>query len=676
MEIIISAYNKNPEILLNIGIYIENDKKDEIFSDILSKIKEEDINYEIIVKNIISVRPKFIKDIFTKYKFFSEILINNIKIKIKHYYNMKISESYNFDIYYNLKKIKSFDILLDDINKNFLKHNNYSDLVITILSFCPDLIKKIDQDNINYIEFKNFSEIVIKSDISQDNKLFEYLFNKYSDNLLEVLNNIDNNEFYYKDLVICMIHTRPDFIDTILEKIGKYKYNKNFGEIVINSIENVDKIVNYLYQLRSNFSLDLLLDCINTDYFNHDNYKDLVICIIHLRPDLITTIEKYHKDFGEIVINSIREDKNLNSKLVNYIFEKHGKEFLLSLLKKFFNHSNYKNFAVSILCKNPDLIATIEKDHKDFTYIIINSILDGYKINYLIVNNLLKIYGKEYIKNLLDDINANYLNHDNYRYLVSSILYYDPKLIDNIDINHNKYVEIINDTIGIGINDKDKIYCNVVNYLSTNKNYDYIKDIYDKQSNIGKSNELAICILNIYPEFIKEIVKKVDIDDFLYIIMNCNKNHKNYCEIIKQLKLNTKSISNLFDNINTKYKYDHNYKYWVICIISVHPDLIQKIEKDHKDFSYIIINSIKNVNEIVDYLKKLDIGYIYILLDEINLNYLDHDNSKDLVICILSIYPEIIDDFLDDFPNIKSMYGDEIFDLYYNNLWKNYYEKK
>jgi hypothetical protein len=662
MEIIISAYNKNPEILLN--IFINNDEKNKFFSDILSKIKEEDINYEIIVKNIISVRPKFIKDISSENKFFSEILINNIKIE----------DIFIFDIYYNIKKnIKSFDKLLDDINKNFPNHQNYSDLVITILSFCPELIKKFDKNNKNFLKFKNFSEIVIKSNISQDNKLVEYLFNEYkyknnSKNILNILNKTDKNELYYKDLVICIIRICSDIITIKTIIFNIVIFLKDFSEIIINITENINVIVDYLDYLDM-FYLPKLLDGINKNHSNHDNYKNLVLCIIRLRPDLIKKINKDHKDFEEIVFYNIIKDK-LNCKIVNYIFQEYGEEYILSLLEKFSKHDNYKDFAVCIIHYNPDLIKIINKDHKDFSYIIINSIKNDNKINIGIVNYL-NNFDSNYIINLLDDINKDYSDHDNYKDLVIFILGKYPELIDMIDENHINYSEIIINSI-ISTNEKDVFYCNIIDHIikkygeEYDKSYKYVKKIYFGYN--FRSHSLAICILRIFPQFIRQIIEDFFINRihkiFFYEIIinsiNVNVNDENNYQLFNYLN-NEKDLdlNEILDNINELYLNHYNYKNVVICIIRFYPKLIRKINKDHKDFSYIIINSIKNDNKInigiVNYLNELDANYISKLLDNINKDYSDHDNYKDFVICILGKYPKFITNIdikHKDFPEI------------------------
>ena len=74
------------------------------------------------------------------------------------------------------------------------------------------------------------------------------------------------------------------------------------SEIVINSIKNNDKInieiVNYLNTI--NYYIRELLDYINKNYSHHENYKDLVICIIRLNPELIKTINiDLKRDFGD-----------------------------------------------------------------------------------------------------------------------------------------------------------------------------------------------------------------------------------------------------------------------------------------------------------------------------------------------------------------------------------------
>jgi hypothetical protein len=47
-----------------------------------------------------------------------------------------------------------------------------------------------------------------------------------------------------------------------------------------------------------------------------DNYKDLIICILCIRPEFIENISIYDNDFPEILINTIK----LNDEIVDYLF--------------------------------------------------------------------------------------------------------------------------------------------------------------------------------------------------------------------------------------------------------------------------------------------------------------------------------------------------------------------
>jgi hypothetical protein len=127
----------------------------------------------------------------------------------------------------------------------------------------------------------------------------------------------------------------------------------DFPEIVINSINVDDEIVNYLNKLDTNY-ISKLLNNININHSNHDNYKNLVICIIRFHPILIKTINKYNKDYLEIVINSINVDDENNCEIVDHIIENDtyydslNNILLLDKLKK--EYSGHPNYSKLVKC--------------------------------------------------------------------------------------------------------------------------------------------------------------------------------------------------------------------------------------------------------------------------------------------------------------------------------------
>ena len=206
---------------------------------------------------------------------------------------------------------------------------------------------------------------------------------------------------------------------------------KHFPEIVINSIKNNDKInieiVNYLNTI--NYYIRELLDYINKNYSDHDNYKDLVICIIRLHPNLIKKIDIERRDFSEIVINSIKNNDKINIEIVNYL---NNLKDYISVFLNYINiihsdHENYKDLVICIIRLNPELIKTINKDHKDYLNIVINSINVDNENNCEIVNYIINNDSHDYFTNfknllLLDKLKKEYIKHPNYSKLVKCIL--------------------------------------------------------------------------------------------------------------------------------------------------------------------------------------------------------------------------------------------------------------
>jgi hypothetical protein len=345
IKIIMSIFLKNHKIIDYIDYIHDDNDIQKILDNLLLLLKEEkveDEKYKEILKNIISISLKYDKkiniDIDINHDFFLDIVLELLMSKSESFPPSPYCKIID---YLNEKHQTYIRELLDKIDKN---HKNYTYLAICFLRKHPESIKIIDKDHTDY------KEIVINSiniDINKyENQIVDYLFENYdSDYILELLNIINNlqpfeNGYYkkgntYNYLLICILRKSPEFIE-------KIDINKITLKIVLSSIKINDEInckseiVEYLVKNHYNYIIELL-----KQKSDDDNYNDLVICILSLRPDLID-----HKYFPEIVLSSIK----INYKLIDYLLKNDKIKTLLDKIDK--THRNYEELYSYIILYN------------------------------------------------------------------------------------------------------------------------------------------------------------------------------------------------------------------------------------------------------------------------------------------------------------------------------------
>ena len=346
-----------------------------IFYNYIPLYEQNDKNlkyYEYLIKLFIIKKPEKIFLIDDTHPTYPDETLrtfpNNINIKIIMYLYNKVPSilplikltSVNQDIIYNT--------ILNNLDENDKK---YKDIVECILYKNPKFIKDIP------IDHNDFSEIVINSInvyvYENENycDIVDYLIEKYPEYINILLNTIKQDHTNYKVLVIYILSIRPEFINKIpLDR-------DDFAEIVINSIyvnvyENNCEIVDFLYKKHPNY-IDILFKQINKDYIKHQKYKDLVIYLIGLRPDLINQIDSNNEYLPDIIINNFKNIGKINNEIVNYV-----KNLNFSILNNIFiiinlnysNHPNYKDFIMYIISLDHKFIKDIPIDHKDYEKIL------------------------------------------------------------------------------------------------------------------------------------------------------------------------------------------------------------------------------------------------------------------------------------------------------------------
>jgi hypothetical protein len=266
-----------------------------------------------LLKYILRKSPELIKEFYkNEKKIVGECIFVNGEINVAlvdYLLNDKkyINELFEYNYYHNYYK------------NRYINHKKYKDLVIYILDKYPDIINYINPYHKDYLE-------IIINNINVINCDQVYISNMYKDHSKY------KDHKNYKKLVMCILSKWPEFIKNI--DIN----HTDYSEIVINSIDNT-LFLNYLTNYQNKEIIIKILDKINNEQSNHEKYKVLVIRILENHPDLIYKIDINHKDFSEIVINSIF---NIN---IKYIINHPNKEDILKkITKKYSTHKNYMLF--------------------------------------------------------------------------------------------------------------------------------------------------------------------------------------------------------------------------------------------------------------------------------------------------------------------------------------------
>jgi hypothetical protein len=464
-------------------------------------------------------------------------------------------------------KTKTFLLLeeiFNDINQN-LKN-------ITSFYESPEYNKKID---------KLFS--------GHDNILYKKFESKY-----EIISNMDN---FYKMLCIILNFENEEKLNKYLETINEY--NSNITEIIITDGLIEIRIENYkLYTITIETGHTYLSSFDNINIFDLIKYEYLNLLIYNTN-----IISNYNKEVCKEYIYKYKNELLKNKEDDNFKYY----EYIVILII-----INYPILTIDITNDFPNNIEIInkafEKNYKILCYLNLN------KDDIIIIcNKILKNKG-----------HANYI--DIIKCIVKVSVKF--KLFENIDIpidqiNHEDLFEIVMSNIGY-----IKPNCTLINYLF-NKHNDYIIELF---KNIDKNHKkykfLAICILRLYPKFIKDIpIYQLDRKDFSKIVINSIKvDDKINCDIIEYLvKYHYDIIEKVFNKDNMIIKFNDNYKDLIICILSLCPEFIKNISIYDNDFPEILINTIKlkdendeKVDYLFNYLVNKDLKHTIKLLNKID----------------------------------------------------------
>jgi hypothetical protein len=290
------------------------------YTDIISKINSDEcLEY---IQNFYSIASK--NPVNLKYYEYIVILIIIKTPKLTGFIND----------YYN-----RIEIILSAIEKN-------PNILCYILSkdikiICNKILSKLDEKNINYkniikcivsliLDDNEIENNEIENNEIVNNEIVDILIKNHYSTLINILvySRVIYNNKNYKKLVIYFLRYCPKFFKDFSEKKNDHD---DFIEIALGSTKINDEINYEIVEYLVINHYDHIIKFLKKKS-KYDNYNNLVIYILSLRPDL-----KYHNDFLKIVSISIK----INNKLIDYLLKNHY-DLLNILLNKIESLDKYK----------------------------------------------------------------------------------------------------------------------------------------------------------------------------------------------------------------------------------------------------------------------------------------------------------------------------------------------
>lgn len=435
---------------------------------------------------------------------------------------------------FNVEKKIIYNFVEKSKFKNMLIVENGLDIVESFLEYINEDGKEIE------IKYNKLAKILWKKNINHITEIFE------------------GKEYEVLKLILGNHHAEifKNIWDMITDYIYPVEgYRKSFRTNISTKVylkRNVYKLVEYIYLVATNFSLDKYIQ--DNDGYYKDEYKHTSII-----SDLIALeIDKNNLDLIEKVKNAVNLDNNINETIIyglakskNIKSHKILKELILSL--------NFNDGSKKVLVEdNTDKITT-----KYFSYIPNN-------LNYFFMLNRLNEGSVESFTYILESIINNNLIHS--PLIIKAFCKWT-----NLDLDIVK-VEIIN-----------KCFTTAYNCL--------IDDVYRNKC-IDSDDSILIYFgiwavgfyecENIY-ELINKILTSKDKNKqlvALQFLFNANLDFKNYKHQIANelltedyLKLNVLVIKNLYEDINTYILHDKKHYLDKLMEYPYNPDMFFKLKK-------------------------------------------------------------------------------------------------
>ena len=669
-----NGYNINDDLLKII-------KENNWYYNLIKEDKNIEIDFRIF-KLMKMSQENIRKDYYVIYNKFNlknnegkitNFLFSIILSKVKSTYPFIILNNYNDTLNYDFLSIFNFDRELNQLNisnfqntKNSIYEYDYNiDDSKNIILKTPEFI-----ENMNLFGLEKKENRILKN-INEKLSLDSSIMLKY-DELNNILQNYDVNYYYDADI---LFYKFAYFINQFyLYKLKHPEYLLNESDSASNetliegdhpcSISNIDEYYNDVIE---NFNYDCIYDyCF---FHNCDTLNDLYINRINTYLTNCYCLPLYCKD--EKTQKNSNFEKKLKEKLnieeneeFDYSFTVKNDYFYKEIQSSIFNNFNFffnridftfrcqiifnkknkeenKKFIVNIfykkIFKNNIIVyiflynnSQVEKIFENFVYIyllIMQKIVIGYLIIFLIISLLLLIYVYK-ISNILIKKMKKFKNIRKAIISNANNLYNNKNKIDNIIENKE---------------DNNEINNNSINYIENNQNN---QDIYNNENenliiypknNEKKSETLKSNYLDELDELIKLINDNLNIFKIEFNLNeeennNINNIKKQYNEIIQVNKYKNKLLLNekkeeiiFFDNhsinsmsssnnsINIKKKNSNNIKKDDLSV-NILSELLS-LSNNKYDFSKIKTNfyykenednSLYNLNEIITTLNEVN----------------------------------------------------------------------
>lgn len=549
-----------------------------------------DLNNYKLFSNYLFDDINFIKTIYLKNtlnngNLLSKILTDRLFRDLVFYGNVYLTKEYNnfeFSVFSLLSKSNVFGniFVVSFFRLNNLKFTNFNIIAdvfnnyfsifskdskkLAVQGFVLDFNKLLSYKDFFLINLINLNEFKINKQNKFD---FSFNFDIFSKKINNLTLFIDKFCLYYK-------LNSQSYVSLLLDKFF-IKYRKPVGFIELNKIFNNKGSSVFVFSkyFISNFLLNnktLILGNLKLKYFyyknKHQNLREFNLFTYKLFNDNLKTFVNIYNNFSILNINL-----DIISKGKNYI----SKGIILFYGKYLLFKNLYANFNINFLLDTNN-------------FLINNAYFNG---NFLI-NNLIKDFNKNNLFNFnvkIEKLNSIYLLNLVLNYNVNSdIDYFRGNLLTTIDIKDiNKNIINLNYD---RILDYDKIwqktyfnldfdnnFWNILNYLKSTYDLDFIKFLYlkDYRLNLVKTPEIFLVKLNSINNNILNLKLNLSSDKkdtFLYLDYIFN----NFRIFNLSVKINNYSLlylHNLLSINNKDIDLDFKVYPFSINLISIYSDI-------------------------------------------------------------------------------------------------------
>ena len=264
----------------------------------------------------------------------------NFKMFLNNYFYENILSNSNFNDEYLI-------LICKLLKKEIFKMNNKNEKILNEFSIVANILNGLIIKN----EIKNYFNFILNDvfefieNKSDEIKNLSFNINEINDEINKKIKNIENqlkknkkNNNFDKNIII---DENGIFFDFLLNFNKNYNNNKNTAKLIIEKINNQNKIFNEKY--KKDLNSKVLIEILNNN--NNDNMKDFIY-------NQLNELKNDDKIFNSEIFNVINKFTNSDSILNFYQFYFFKIiEIIEKIINKLNENINLIPFSIKIICK-------------------------------------------------------------------------------------------------------------------------------------------------------------------------------------------------------------------------------------------------------------------------------------------------------------------------------------